>query len=339
MMFAVGTIFTFGVYKVFHAPESPVGLRGLPLETVTLSTVVGLPQPPSPYHYSDFMAWLKHTNFSTVKGLKWHPDVAEFNISAAAKGKFGPWLTGSSADMAISTAKGINKWVFMQDIMSNGNLGLIGAPGMHLYILRRLLEASKESSHPTFLDAGCGPGYLLMAWALAAGGGSHAVGIDIDKAVIASAQRYLADPAAFDADAVRLPKDVEMEAHVGDALNPDIDALGLEAGSVDAVNMGLAVRKMEDLAPMVRLLREGGLLAAPICKPSDEQPSSVSTGKCAGLFKVFRKGEDGVLKRMPDDPDIPVTFVVALRPEELAATAQAAKSPGPSQAAGLRGKQ
>merc|ERR1712113_417263 len=100
------------------------------------------------------------------------------------------------------------------------------------------------------------------------------------------------------------------EAHVGDALNPDVDALGLGPGSVDAINVGLAVKSLQDLAPMVRLLREGGLLAAPICKSSNEQPSSMPDGKCAGLFEVFRKGADGMLKRLHDDPDIPVTFVV-----------------------------
>jgi len=222
--------------------------------------------------------------------------------------------------LAVSTAKAINKWTFMRGIIREGNLGIIGAPGMHLYILRRLLEAAEASAHPTFLDAGCGPGYLLMAWALAAGEGSHAVGIDIDSDVVASARRYLANPAAFDEDAVHLPKDVKMEAHAGDALNPDIHAIGLEPGTVDAINVGLAVRSLDDLAPMARLLRVGGLLATPVCKPAAEQPSSMAEGKCAGLFKVFRKSKDGSLQRMPGDPDIPVTFVIALRPEELAAS-------------------
>jgi len=304
------------------------------------SVISALPQPPKPYHYDEFMTWLKQTDFSQFKqSLKWQPEVAEFDIDAAAQGKFGPWLTGSFADSAIAVAKSINKYSFMDDILLTGNLDIVGAPGTHLYVLRRLLEAAQGSAHPTFVDAGCGPGYLLMAWILAAGEGSRAVGIDVDQMAVASAERHLRNAGAFDTDAVSLPRGAETQVFVGDALNPDGRALGLRPNSVDAINLGLAVEfesAMEDLSPLAQFLRTGGLMAAPVCNPAEEQPSSIPKGKCAGLFKIFVKSEDGSLQRAPLDPDIPTRFIVALKPGQTTGDANGAVGSAASSA--LRGK-
>jgi len=324
--FAIVLSVVFVVHNLWHSAPAVVVLLTSP-GSFWVSLPSGLPVPPRPYHYTEFMAWLKSTDFShATPALKWQPEPAEFDIDAAAHGKFQPWLKGKFADSAISVAKGINKYSFMDHIMLTGNLDVIGAPGTHLYILRRLLEAAQGSPRPTFVDAGCGPGYLLMAWALAAGEGSRAVGIDVDEAVVASAQRHLTNiDEAFDKDAVGLPKDAKMDAFVGDALDPDVRELGLKLGTVDAINVGLAVNfdsAMEDLSPLVKLLRTGGLIAVPVCSPAEEQPSSIPKGKCAGLFKVFRKSEDGSLQRAPFDPDIPTRFVVALKPGQTTADAQ-----------------
>jgi len=298
-----------------------------------------LPQPPQPYHYNEFMTWLRQADRRSFANLKWRPEVAEFDIDAAAKGKFGPYLQGPFGEEAISVTKGINKYIFLDDVMLSGQLDVVGAPGTHLYILRRLLEAAEGSSHPTFLDAGCGPGYLLMAWALGTGEGSRAVGIDVDAAVVASARRHLAATGTWDADVVRRPQDTKLEAFVGDALHPDGPAIGLPAGSVDAINLGLAVSSetaLEDLAPLAQLLRTGGLLAAPICSPKGEQPSNLPKGKCAGLFEIFQKSDDGSLQRAPGDPDIPTKFIVALKPGETTGGSQGA--PPLPESASLRGK-
>jgi len=267
--------------------------------------------PPSPYSYGTFMKWLRENDFKSVEGLKWPPEVAEFDIDAAARGgKFGQWMKGHDGDTAVSVAKSINKFEFLEEIMVNGDLSTIGGPGTHLYVFRRLLGAATGVKGPTFLDAGCGPGYLLMAWVLATGPGSRAVGADIDEAVIAAARRHLHSEHALDASVAKIPDDASMEVHVGDALNPDPKTLGLDPGTVDAINVGLAVNALEDLAPLIKLLRVGGKLLAPICRPPIEQSSDVPRGKCDGFLKTFQKTDDGKVQREAQDPDIAVRFIV-----------------------------
>lgn len=290
---------------------------------VSFVGTLALPQPPEPYHYDSFMAWLRKTDFRAFGGLGWKPEVAEFDIDAAAKGKFSPWLDGAEREVAV--LKNINKYVLMDDILRTGNLDVIGAPGMHLYILHRLLEAAKGSDHPTFLDAGSGPGYLLLAWVLATGEGSQAIGLDVDPALVQSVRRHSANSKLVDETEAHLPGSMRLEAFVGDAFYPKGPKLGLGPGDVDAVNVGFAVpfeSAAEDLQGLADLLRTGGLMAVPVCLPAARQPRDVPLGKCSALFEVFRKGADGALERTPGDPDIPTRFVVALKEGQTTASNQ-----------------
>jgi len=196
--------------------------------------------------------------------------------------------------------------------MISGDLGLIGSPATHLYVMRKLAKAASGVTHPTFLDAGCGPGYLLMSWVLMAGDGSRAVGIDMNAQAVASAKRHVASPDALDTQATHLPKGATLDAFVGDALKPDAAVLGLSPGSVDAVNVGVAVRDLTALAPLAELLRTGGVMAAPVCKPAAQQPKDVPKGRCEGHFRVFVKAADGTLLRNGNDPEIVVRFVLPM---------------------------
>eukprot|EP00931_Biecheleriopsis_adriatica_P006512 TRINITY_DN107910_c0_g1_i1.p1 TRINITY_DN107910_c0_g1~~TRINITY_DN107910_c0_g1_i1.p1 ORF type:complete len:333 (+),score=71.37 TRINITY_DN107910_c0_g1_i1:34-1032(+) len=270
-----------------------------------------LPRPPQPYDYESFMSWLRNTEFSEVRSWKWKPEVVEFDLDASiATGKFAPYMKGPDTVEALSAAKKVNKFLFMDDIMKTGNLNSVGAPGTHLYILKTLAvaTAAKGLSQPTFLDAGCGFGYLLLAWTQVCGPGSKAVGIDVDTNAVTLAKQYLASPEALAADAT--PSGIT-DVHVGDALRPDGIALGLDKGSVDAVNLGLAVHSLSDLQPLVALLREGGLLLAPMCLPESEQPKDVPKEKCEGRLRLFEKSREGALVRVPGDPEIPCRFVVS----------------------------
>lgn len=269
-----------------------------------------LPSPPSPYKYNTFMNWLRATDFSKVSGMKWRPEVEEFDIDAAASGsKFKKWLAGDDATKAISATKSINKYAFFGDIMTTGDLTTVGAPGTHLYILTKLLPAAVGVKAPSFLDAGCGVGYLLPAWVLATEGHGRAVGVEVDASTAASAESHLTKPDAYDEQAAEMLKGAEMTVRTGDVFGSDAAKLtGLEPGTVDAINLGAAVQRLEDLAPLVDLLRIGGLLAAPICLPSEAAKGLQS--KCSGLFEIFQKKEDGSIERQAEDPDIPVNFVM-----------------------------
>jgi len=274
-----------------------------------------LPVPPQPYEYSTFMAWLEleQKDFAHVSGWKWKPDVAEFDLDApASKGKFAKYLSQPDGQEAITAAKHINKFIFMGDSMQTGDLNHVGGPGTHLYVLQKLAvaTAAKGLTQPTFLDAGCGPGYLLEAWTVICGPGSRAIGIDIDKDTVQNAKRYLADPNILDASVSKeQTAGATTLVQVGDAMKPKVSSL--KAGTVDAVNVGLAVKSLSDLDTLSDFLRPDGLMLAPICLSDADQPEDVPAGKCQALLKTFKKGSDGELVRMPGDPDIPCRFVVS----------------------------
>ena len=71
--------------------------------------------------------------------------------------------SGPDATAAVAAAKEVNRLLFMEDVMQSGRLSSIATPGMHLYILRSLRPAATGMRRPTFIDAGCGTGFLLQA--------------------------------------------------------------------------------------------------------------------------------------------------------------------------------
>jgi SAM-dependent methyltransferase len=254
------------------------------------------------------MTWLRSTDLSAVQ-VGWRPEVAEFDIDVASKSaKFGKYLVGEQASTTILVAKSINKYEFFGDIIRTGDLNTVGSPATHLYVLTKLLSAASGSQKPTFLDAGCGIGFLLPAWMLATGGHGHSVGMEVDAATAASARRHLVSPDAYDANAAGVLKGSPMEVVVADAFSfTDWQNIGLEPGTVDAINVGAAVENHEQLSRLADLLRPGGLLLAPVCNSTPES----SEERCDGLLKIFQKEDDGSLQRQAGDPDIPVKFVVA----------------------------
>jgi len=311
-------------------------------------TLLPLPvQPPSPYEYEAFMDWFRGTNWSTVKGLKWIPEVSEFDVELAAKtGKFAPWLTGKDISAVKNVMKSVNRLVFLEESMLTGDLTTSAGPAPHLYILHKLISAASGRNNATFLDAGCGTGFMLLAWVLLAGEGSRAIGIDVDPDTIESARRHMLNPNVVTPRARHVLRSVSVKVHIGDALDPvgstasANEPLGLTAGSVDAINVGLAVSGLEALTPLAQLLRAGGQLVAPVCRPPAEQPPDIPSGKCAALLEFFEKANDGSLQRELHDPDIKVTFIVARHAavELAAAGAVPASAPANAPAANLRGR-
>ena len=73
-------------------------------------------------------------------------------------------------------------------------------------------------------------------------------------------------------------------SHVGAKLT------GLAPGTVDAINVGAAVMSQQKLEALSELLRPGGLLLAPVCKPD----AKISEGRCDGLLEVFEKDDAGI---------------------------------------------
>lgn len=297
--FAVGST-VFGIFWL-KAQNSP--------------NAVTVPQPPKPYDYDGFMAWLTshEKEFAHVDAWKWKPNVAEFDtVAPAESGKFSQHLQGKGGETAVAAAKHINKFLLMGDIMRTGDIDHIGSPGMLLYILRKLAvsSAARELPQPTFLDAGCGPGFLLLAWSLICGPGSKAIGIDMDAETVQTARQYVASPDAVDVPSRGVMQGSTINVYKGNALQPDATELGLMQGSVDAVNLGFAVRSVSDLQTLATFLVVDGLLLAPMCIPPEEQPKDIPAGKCQSLLRMYSKDADGNLVRVPGD-EIPVRFVVA----------------------------
>ena len=143
------------------------------------------------------------------------------------------------------------------------------------------------------------------------GPGARAVGLELDATTAEAARRHVASPEAVassdDATSAREGLGRAIAIHAADALAPDARALGLREGGVDAINVGLAVGGTADLAPLARLLRVGGLMAAPLCEAA--QPEGVPAGKCAARFRILRKADDGALAPLPADPGVEVTFI------------------------------
>eukprot|EP00316_Scyphosphaera_apsteinii_P005122 CAMPEP_0119338774 /NCGR_PEP_ID=MMETSP1333-20130426/96894_1 /TAXON_ID=418940 /ORGANISM="Scyphosphaera apsteinii, Strain RCC1455" /LENGTH=285 /DNA_ID=CAMNT_0007350165 /DNA_START=177 /DNA_END=1034 /DNA_ORIENTATION=- len=253
------------------------------------------------------MEWLRRTNLTTgLKGAAFLPSIDEFDIDATRHGKWGPWLTaGKDAEEAIEAAKGVNRWLFYEDVMRSGRLASTATPGMHVYILRMLRSAAVNVQRPTFVDAGCGTGFLLQAWLLMAGADARAIGLELDALTAAQALWHLHHPEAV---GIGLAASVHgATVHVGDALSPDVRKLGLREGTVDAINVGLAVDHIGALEPLARLLRAGGLMSAPLCKT--QQPADMPQDKCAARFRILSKGIEGTLSPQPSDPDIDVRFI------------------------------
>lgn len=188
------------------------------------------------------------------------PHESWFDVDAAIRAHFN-WFEGEDMSAVAELAKHINRYAFMEDIMLNGDDSAQCSLAMHLYILQKFRKVAKPGS--TFMDAGCGTGYLLLAWNLLAGDGSRAVGLEVDASRVALARKHLEDPTSL-ALGIELPKATVRRVHHGDALRPDSKALRLTPGSVDAICVGAAARTTKELAPLAELLREGGLLAAPM---------------------------------------------------------------------------
>jgi hypothetical protein len=271
-------------------------------------------QPPRPYSYAGTMNWLRQANLtSALRGhVAWVPPVDEFDLDAARMSKWGPWLGGEDGAAAIHAAKGVNKWLFMDDVIRDGRLASTATPGMHLYILRRLRPAVRRGSRrPTFIDAGCGTGYLLPAWVLMAGDGARAIGLELDASTAGSAREHVEHPDAV-ADSYERPARTSMSVHVSDALAPDGRALGVGPGEVHAINVGLAVETVAALDGLTALLAIGGLLAVPLCEA--QQPAAMPADKCAARFRILSKLSDGSLSVEPHDPGVPVRFIRGMPP-------------------------
>lgn len=268
--------------------------------------------PPRPYSYATTMEWLRRTNLTSglLHGAAWVPTVEEFDLhEPSVLGKWSPWLSGGTdAVAAIAAAKSVNRWLFLEDVMRTGKLTSTATPGMHMYILRSLRPAANLRSRPTFVDAGCGTGFLLQAWVQMTGDGAFAVGLDLDTETVSATRKLLQSTEVT--DRAVSPRGVSTAVHVANALDPDAAALGLRPGQVDAINVGLAVGSVDMLRPLAVLLRTGGLMAVPLCQA--EQPAKMSRGKCAARFTILSKGQTGRLTALPDDPGVKVTFIRAI---------------------------
>ncbi|CAK0840183.1 unnamed protein product [Prorocentrum cordatum] len=299
-----------GVLYLLTRPEPALAVEGQPVKKAERSQRI--PMPPVPYSYEGFWAWFNGTSFASASAaFQERPDPKEYDLDLARHGKFGAWMAGPDGEAAVGAAKRVNRYLFSTGILQDGDWSRMANPAMHLYILRELRPAAGTGPRPVFVDAGCGTGFLLGAWRTMVGGA--AVGIESSADTASEAQRYLSSDAAFSEPTAR----GSCKVVVGDALRPNLSHIGLAPGTVDAINVGFAVDSAEDLAPLSRLLRTGGRLTAPICKPRAEQAPGVPATACDALFRVFQKRAEleGLTEEEGASPGVPVRFVRAVLPK------------------------
>eukprot|EP00747_Dinoflagellata_sp_TGD_P167444 gnl/TRDRNA2_/TRDRNA2_191875_c0_seq1.p1 gnl/TRDRNA2_/TRDRNA2_191875_c0~~gnl/TRDRNA2_/TRDRNA2_191875_c0_seq1.p1 ORF type:complete len:383 (-),score=62.27 gnl/TRDRNA2_/TRDRNA2_191875_c0_seq1:75-1223(-) len=293
-----------------------------------------LPIPPQPYQYDAFMSWFRATNWTQyASSLKMVPAASWFDVDHALKTK-SEWFQGQDTSAVQKVAKSINRYLFMSEIALSGDDSTQAGMPLHLYVLQHLRDASARKG-ATFLDAGCGTGYLLVAWELLAGTDARALGFDLNPATVKEARHHLASANAVDESALQKlisssgsgpsPKfspdgtpsfPPVGQVTTGNLLSPEkaADELGIKPGEVDAINVGAAVGAVSDLLPLARLLRTGGLLLAPVCDAASDQPANIPKGRCAELFQIFRKAEDGSIAVVPGTPKVAGRFVAATMP-------------------------
>lgn len=279
--------------------------------------------PPTPYVYADTIEWLKRSDLSSVlTGVSWVPSVENFDLDAVVTdGWLAAWLGGDDGAAALSAAKTINRWMFMDEVMKSGDGSTSASPGIHLLILKSLLPVTTAGA--TFIDAGCGTGYLMAAWLMMAGVNSRAIGLELDEKTARDTCRRLAAPDAV-GNGQKCPAGARITIKVVDALAPDATALGVEEGSVDAINVGLAVE--EPPAALVKLLRVGGLMTVPLIQAA--QPEGIDDDDAATCFQVLRKGADGTLGPVDGAARVSASFTRGIQaPRETRAGAASQEPP------------
>merc|ERR1719188_1897087 len=149
----------------------------------------------------------------------------------------------------VSVAKRINRFVFLRHVMLSGWEASQASLPMHLLILWVLrkdfvaqhVEGGARSTIAV-LDAGCGTGYLLEAFALMSTSGSRIVGFD--KEGVEEARRNIADREAVEAaSSAGIPKPEVLQ---GDLSAEDFALVGADAhevlrGMYDVINAGVAL--------------------------------------------------------------------------------------------------
>jgi SAM-dependent methyltransferase len=222
---------------------------------------------------------------------------------ARRESKFSSWLQGPDADLAAAAAKRINRPLYLLRLTGNTRDGSTSTLACQLYVLTKALASlrrkdARDTRPGAFLDAGCGGGYLLLAWCQATGG--RALGVDSDPQTLAIAERIINEDDMVAGGGCTTPRP-NIELLQGDALTLE-PAL---TEPLDAINVGLAVDSPTDLAPLARLLRVGGALTAPVAQGSASGPCHQ---RRACFLQTLVKASDGRLVREPDDQDIPCVF-------------------------------
>jgi len=250
-----------------------------------------VPTPPLPYHYDTFVHWFKAQQWKEL-GLRMPPSLGWFDIDTALEGKFQAQFKERDIHRVVAIAKAINRFLFMREIMESGDDSTQASLGMHLLALTYLQEKLASPEGVAALDIGCGTGWLLEAFALMSDNSrSNIMGIDLD---IEAATKVLADPnvasLATRSPAPRVFKGNLLEEHFG--VDSATEQRFLQPGSFDVVNVGVAIASVHSpiFAKVFGLLRNGGVLTAPICEEADVDPHA---GKCGARFQKFQRDARG----------------------------------------------
>jgi 2-polyprenyl-3-methyl-5-hydroxy-6-metoxy-1,4-benzoquinol methylase len=123
----------------------------------------------------------------------------------------------------------------MRDRIAEAYLGRWGSQGTQQRARRRVDWMAASVRGPRVLDIGCSEGILAVLLARA---GHRVVGVDIEPAAIAAAQRLLSDEPA--------PVPERVEWRIADALT-----VHLGAGAFDTVVLGQILEHLEDPSVML----------------------------------------------------------------------------------------
>jgi len=281
-----------GIY-ILRTPEGETHrLRA----TAQRSDFGAVPTPPWPYTYDTFMDWFKRQNWDRHTDLRLPPRAAWFDVDYhLTNGPRKEWFVGKDMKAIALIAKQINRFIFLRQVMLYGWEASQASLPMHLLILwllrHDLAPQHAEGGIPNrivVLDAGCGTGYLLEAFALMSMSGSRIVGFD--KEGVEEARRNIADQeveGVVNGTVIPKPEVLQGDLRARDFGLDFPDVQKVLPKEYHVINVGVALPQDYETSPvfqrLVRGLRRGGALTVPVCV----EPPRESF--CSADFRLYRK--------------------------------------------------
>eukprot|EP00930_Biecheleria_cincta_P078390 TRINITY_DN65834_c0_g1_i1.p1 TRINITY_DN65834_c0_g1~~TRINITY_DN65834_c0_g1_i1.p1 ORF type:complete len:342 (-),score=58.71 TRINITY_DN65834_c0_g1_i1:14-1039(-) len=274
------------------------------------------------FRYNDFMRWVSENKqqIAAQSGkFEAHEIPEEFDIDKASTSKM---YEGHLRPEVVEMAKTIDKWEYTKFAWMTGDLFVLSSTPLHLFIMSKLMDFAGKGK--TFVDAGCGSGYLLLFWhklcsnkTAPESAACKAIGLEFNSDLAEDARRI-----ARTHPQVPRSDGSQTEIFTEDILNLSTDALSYMQ-STDVIYVSPAVWALRDLEALARVLRIDGVMLANLCTERIEGESD----KCKARFAFYRKKQSGGIESLEEDVSdgsdgIVHTAVTASKPPTSASMGQ-----------------